>query len=341
MTNPSLRLDGLHHITAITADAPRNVDFYARVLGLRMVKKTVNFDQPDVYHLYYGDEHGHPGSILTFFEFPHAALGTAGDGMVHTIRWRVASAAALEFWAARLAAEGVPVTFPADGSLRFADPEGLANELVVADGPDTALVAQAEGIPPEHALQGFHGVRAYASSPDHSAPLLTALGLTADDAQTTWTATGANRHAVITYEQPPAGRGRPGAGTVHHVAWSAADDVELEAFRAQVAAGGAHPTPIIDRQYFHSVYFREPSGVLFELASRDIGFDYDEPAATLGSELKLPPQYESRREELIARLTPIVNPRQAEVAEGLAQSARLRSGELAQGARSPREGVAR
>jgi glyoxalase family protein len=313
MSNPSLRLEGLHHITAITADAPRNVDFYARVLGLRMVKKTVNFDQPDVYHLYYGDEHGKPGSILTFFEFPHAAAGTAGDGMVHTIQWRVASPAALEFWAARLAAEGVDVTFAADGAVRFADPEGLVSELVVADVPDAPLVADAAGIPAEHALQGFHGVRAYASAPDRSAPLLTALGLTADAGTSTWTAVGADRRATVIYEPPPAGRGRPGAGTIHHIAWSAADDFELQAFRAQASAGGAQPTPIIDRQYFHSVYFREPSGVLFELASRDIGFAYDEPAATLGSELKLPPQYENRREELTARLTPIVNPRQAEV----------------------------
>lgn len=315
MTQTSLRLEGLHHITAITADAPRNVDFYARVLGLRLVKKTVNFDQPDVYHLYYGDEQGHPGSILTFFEFPAAARGTAGDGMVHTIRWRVAAPAALDFWAARLAAEGVATTFADDGSLRFEDPEGLTSELVVATGvSDAALVAAAPDVPAEHALLGFHGVRAYASGPERSAGLLAGLGLAPEGTDgRSWTATGAERHATITYEPPPAGRGRSGAGTIHHVAWSAADDFELEAFRRLAGAGGVQPTPVIDRQYFHSVYFREPSGVLFELASRDIGFDVDEPAATLGSELKLPPQYESRREELGARLTPIVNPRQTEL----------------------------
>ncbi|MCW3038879.1 MAG: glyoxalase [Solirubrobacterales bacterium] len=313
MSATSLRLEGLHHITAMTADAPRNVDFYARLLGQRLVKKTVNFDAPDVYHLYYGDEHGKPGSILTFFEFPDAARGTAGDGMVHTIQWRVAAPAALDFWAARLAAEGVATSTAPDGSLRFADPEGLAHELVVAgDLADAPLVADAPDVPAEHALQGFHGVRAYASAPDRSAGLLRTLGLEPDADERTWTAHGADRRGVITYEDAPAGRGRPGAGTIHHVAWSAADDFELDAFRAQAAGAGARPTPIIDRQYFHSVYFREPSGILFELASRDIGFDVDEPAATLGSELKLPPQYEARRADLVTRLTPIVNPRQAE-----------------------------
>ncbi|WP_354701436.1 Putative ring-cleaving dioxygenase MhqA [Paraconexibacter sp. AEG42_29] len=314
MTPTSLTLEGLHHITAITADAPRNVDFYARVFGLRLVKKTVNFDQPDVYHLYYGDEHGKPGSILTFFEFPNAAGGTAGDGMVHTIQWRVASTAALEFWAARLAANEVATRFADDGSLRFDDPEGLTHELVVTgDIADTPLVAAADDIPAEHALQGFHGVRAYASRPQASADVLTHLGLTSDDG-TTWAAQGADRQGAITYEAPAGGRGRPGAGTIHHIAWSAADDFELDAFRKEAASGGAHPTGIIDRQYFHSVYFREPSGILFELASRDIGFDIDEPGATLGSELKLPPQYESRRATIAAQLTPIVNPRQAPVA---------------------------
>ncbi|UTI65978.1 VOC family protein [Paraconexibacter antarcticus] len=315
MTDTTLRLEGLHHITAITADAPANVDFYARLFGLRLVKKTVNFDAPDVYHLYYGDEQGTPGSILTFFEFPGAAVGRAGDGMVHTILWRVPSPASLEFWDARLDAEGVAHAFTADGALRFTDPEGLAHELVVTDVPDRPLVADASDIPAEHALQGFAGVRAYASAPERSAPLLQALGLTLEDASdaATWTAAGVARRATITYEPPLAGRGRPGAGTIHHIAWSVADDGELEAYRGNARAGGAQPTPIIDRQYFHSVYFREPSGVLFELASRDIGFDVDEPAETLGSELKLPPQYEARRAELVVRLTPIVNPRQAEV----------------------------
>jgi glyoxalase family protein len=303
-----MALEGLHHITAITGDAPANVDFYARLLGLRLVKKTVNFDQPDVYHLYFGDERGTPGSILTFFEFPGAARGQAGDGMVHTIRWRVASPDALAFWSARLGDAGV-ATEQADGALSFADPEGLRHELLAVEVGDAPLAAAAPDVPAEHALLGFHGVRAYASRPPQSAPLLQALGFAGDDAS--WTLRGAQRHAILDYDSPPAQRGVTSAGTVHHIAWSAADDAELEDYRARAVAAGARPTQIIDRQYFHSVYFREPSGVLFELASRDIGFEYDEPLESLGEALKLPPQYESSRAELERRLTPLTNPRAA------------------------------
>jgi glyoxalase family protein len=302
-----MALEGLHHITAITADAPRNVDFYARVLGLRLVKKTVNFDQPDVYHLYFGDERGHPGSILTFFEFPGAARGTAGDGMVHTIQWRVASEDALAFWEARLRDEGV-ATERAGDALAVADFEGLRHELLAVPVDDAPLAALAPDIPGEYALLGFHGVRAYASHPDASAPMLEALGFRADG-DGRWTLRGEQRHAILSYDEPPAGRGATSAGTVHHVAWSAADDAELEAVRANAMGAGARATQIIDRQYFHSVYFREPSGVLFELASRDIGFDYDEPVESLGEALKLPPQYEARREQLERALTPLTNPR--------------------------------
>ena len=293
-----MKLEGLHHVTAITGDAPRNVDFYSRVLGLRMVKKTVNFDAPDVYHLYFGDETGTPGSILTFFEFPGAGPGRAGDGMVHTVQWRVRDDAALDFWAQRIAG-----AVREDGLVRFADPEGLGHELVAVDVSDAPLVASHPDIPDEHALRGFHGIRAYASDPARSAELLRALGFDGDGAD--WRAAGAQRSGTLVYDAPPAAPGAPGAGTVHHVAWSAADDAELEAFRGRARQGGAHPTQIIDRQYFHSVYFREPSGVLFELASRDIGFDVDEPRETLGRELKLPPQHEHLRARLERTLTPL------------------------------------
>ena len=301
-----MALEGLHHVTAITGDAPRNVEFYARTLGLRLVKKTVNFDQPDVYHLYYGDEIGSPGSVLTFFEFPGAQPGAHGDGMVHTIQWRVASAEAIAFWKDRL---GAAVTASGPRSLAFADPEGLRHELIVVDVDDAPLPARAEDIPAEHALLGFHGVLAYAADPERSARLLERLGLVAGEPDTAWTARGGERHAQLRYEPAP-GRGVPGAGTVHHIAWSVADDAELEQFRGLARDGGAQPTPIIDRQYFHSVYFREPSGVLFELASRDVGFDVDEPRESLGSALKLPERYESRRASIEPTLTPIVNPRQ-------------------------------
>lgn len=302
-------LEGLHHVTAICADAPRNVDFYARVLGLRLVKKTVNFDQPDVYHLYYGDEVGTPGSILTFFEFPGAARGVAGNGMVHTIVWRASGPEALAFWAARLTDAGTVVSWDEGGLLRFADPEGLRHEIVPSDAGDPPLAAVALDVPAERRLLGFHGVRAYSGAPDRSAPLLQALGFAQRNAGGAWVAQGTTRHGVIHYDPPPAGHGMPGAGTVHHVAWSAADDAELAALRDVLRAHGAHPTPVIDRQYFHSVYFREPSGVLFELATRDIGFAVDEDARELGSHLKLPPQHEDRRAQLEGLLTPLPNPR--------------------------------
>ncbi len=314
--------EGLHHITAITADAPRNVEFYARTLGLRLVKKTVNFDQPDVYHLYYGDEVGAAGSILTFFELPGAQPGRHGDGMVHTIEWRVGSTESLAFWSDRLAAAGVEVSTPDGGGdapprrLAFADPEGLRHELVAVAVPDAPLVAHADDVPPKHALRGFEGVSAYAADQSRSTGLLERLGFVPGAAAGSWTARGEERHAHLLFEPSP-GRGVPGAGTIHHVAWSLADDAELEHFRALAVEGGAQPTPIIDRQYFHSVYFRMPGhtpqagpGVLFELASRDIGFDVDEPRESLGSALKLPAQYESQRERIERVLTPIVNPRQ-------------------------------
>src|SRR4051794_2710313 len=262
----AMPLEGLHHITAITGDAPANVDFYARVLGLRLVKKTVNFDAPDVYHLYFGDESGTPGSILTFFEFPGARRGRAGEGMVHRILWRVGSPPALDFLAERpgVAREG--------DSVRFAHPPGLEHELIVAEVPDAPLTATAPDIPSELALQGFHGVRAYAGRPDRSARLLTALGFADGELA------GGERRATYAYDEPPAEPGIQGAGTIHHVAWSAADDAELTAYRERAAEAGAHATPLIDRQYFPPASFPGPSGVLFELASRDIGLTYDEPA---------------------------------------------------------------
>jgi len=304
-----MRLQGLHHVTAITANAQANVDFYVGLLGLRMVKKTVNFDAPDVYHLYYGDDLGHPGSVLTFFEFPGAARGRAGDGAVHLLQWRVADDAALDFWARRLQDAGVDAV-RADGSLRFADGEGLTHELLTAQVIDPPLIARAPDIPPEHALRGFQGVRAYARDPSLSARLLVDLGFLApdDDDPSGWVLGGPDRTATLHYDTPPERVAVQGAGSVHHIAWAAANDDELLQGRHIATGDGRHATELIDRQYFHSVYFREPSGVLFELATLPPGFTVDEPAETLGEALKLPPQYESRRDELERRLTPIVNP---------------------------------
>jgi glyoxalase family protein len=304
-----MRLQGLHHITAITADAQANVDFYVGLLGLRMVKKTVNFDAPDVYHLYYGDERGHPGSVLTFFEFPGAARGRAGDGTVRLIQWRVADGAALDFWSRRLQQAGVSARRD-DGSVRFADPEGLAHELLAVDVPDEPLIALAADIPAELALRGFHGVRAYAHDPARSATLLRDLGFEGAGASSDpWLLGGETRRATLAYDEPPDPVAVQGAGSVHHVAWAAADDAELLEGRAVAVGDGRHATDVIDRQYFHSVYFREPSGVLFELATLPPGFTVDEPVETLGEALKLPPQYESRRAQLQRVLTPLHNPR--------------------------------
>ena len=302
-----MQLEGIHHVTAITGDAPRNVDFYARLLGLRLVKKTVNFDAPDVYHLYYGDDQGASGSILTFFEFPGAAPGRHGAGMIHTLRWRVAGGAALDFWAERLAVESVAAERDGD-ALRFEDPEGLRLELAAVSRPDAPLVAAAADIPAEHALLGFDGVRAYAADPGRSADLLEqALGFGAiGDGD--YEAAGEQRRASYSYDSPPADPGVQGAGSVHHIAWSSADDAEQMRWRERLSEHGAHPTPLIDRTYFHSIYFREPSGVLFELATRGPGFAVDEPADRLGETLALPPQHEHMRERLERTLTPLSNP---------------------------------
>jgi glyoxalase family protein len=303
-------LDGIHHVTCITGDAPGNVDFYARVLGLRLVKKTVNQDDPTVYHLFYADEAGSPGADITFFEYPGARRGRAGEGMVHTVTWRVSSADALSFWESRLAAEGVS-TRRADGRLRFADPEGLGLELAVVDTQDAPLPAEHPDIPSQVALQGFDGVRAFAADPERSRPLLEgALGF-APVGEATWDVRGPGRGGLFGYDDPPAsGPGVPGAGTVHHVAWSSTME-EHETWRERVRAAGMHPTPVIDRFWFRSVYFREPSGVLFELATQGPGFGVDEDPEHLGEKLILPPAFEHLRERVEAVLTPIESPRGA------------------------------
>jgi glyoxalase family protein len=303
-----MKLNGLHHITAITGNAQRNVDFYAGVMGLRLVKKSVNQDDPTVYHLFFGDEHAKPGLDLTFFEYPGAGPGRAGEGMIHRIVWRVGSEAALDFWSERLSANGVePVREGA--TLRFADPEGLEHELVVADVPDEPLTAEHPDVPAEHALQGFHAVRAYASNPERSRELLEE-GLGFESSGDGWEARGDERGGLY-FDEPPAERGIQGAGSVHHVAWYSSDE-EHEAWRQRVAEHGAHPTAVIDRHYFKSVYFREPSGVLFELATPSPGFTIDEPLETLGEKLSIPPRLEELRPQIEATVRPLENPRSAQ-----------------------------
>jgi glyoxalase family protein len=301
-----MRLEGIHHITAITADAPRNVDFYGRVLGLRLVKKTVNQDDPTVYHLFYADEKGSPGSDITFFEYPGARRGRAGAGMVHRVVWRVAGEEALDFWEQRLRDEGVDVRRD-DGTLRFEDPEGLGLELAVVETDDEPLSSEHPDIPNDLALQGFDGVRALARDP------LGSRGFLVDSLkfQTVegdeYEVRGEKRGSFFAYDRTDE-LGIGGAGTVHHVAWASPLD-EHEAWRDRAMAGGAMPTPVIDRFYFKSIYFREPSGVLFEIATLGPGFTSDEPLETLGERLSLPPDFEQYREQVERTLTPLPDPR--------------------------------
>jgi glyoxalase family protein len=303
-----VQLQGIHHVSSITGDAAGNVDFYVRVLGMRLVKKTVNQDDPSVYHLFYGDEVGSPGFDMTFFEYPGARPGRAGAGMVHTVAFRVAGAAALDFWTARLAEEGI-VGERIDGPpalLRFRDPEGLTLELIAEDVPDAPLLPVAHDIPAEHAIRGFAGVRAYTADPELSRPVLErVLGFTAQ-ADERWEVRGEERGGWIEYDAPPQERPVQGAGTVHHVAWATAPE-EQDAWQAHVAAAGLHATEVIDRYYFRAIYFREPSGVLFELATRGPGFTVDEPAETLGEHLALPPFLEDQRARIEQVLTPLPN----------------------------------
>ncbi len=294
-----MKLNGVHHVTCITADAPANVEFYAGELGLRMVKKTVNQDDPTVYHLFYADEDGSSGSDITFFEYPGAPKGRAGDGMVHTVSFRVGSEASLDFWEQRVGGQR------SDGSLVFEDPEGLQLELLVDDSGDQPLTANAPDIPEEHRIRGFAGVHAYAAHPERSEQLLLAL-----EFERGWEARGQTRGGFYRYDPPPEERGLQAAGTVHHVAWASPPD-EHEAWRQKVIEGGGQPTPVIDRFYFKSIYFREPSGVLFEIATIGPGFTADEPFETLGESLSLPPNYERYRDQVEKLLTPLPNPRRA------------------------------
>jgi len=299
------RLDGIHHISAITSDATQNLLFYEGVMGLRLVKKTVNQDNPSVYHLFYADEDGSPGADLTFFEYPGLVRGRAGAGMIHRIAMRVGSRGALEFWAKRLSAAGIESTLEGD-SLRFEDPEGLGLELAAQPTADQPLVAEHPEIPRQLALQGFAGVRAYSRSPEASRQFLSEpLGFASTGA-TSYESRGESRGSYYVYDEAPEARGLSGSGTVHHVAWSSTM-ADHEAWRDRVIEAGGSPTPVIDRFYFRSIYFREPSGVLFEIATKGPGFTSDEAKEHLGEKLSLPPDFEHLRGQVEANLTPLPN----------------------------------
>jgi len=301
------KLDGIHHISSITADAKGNVAFYAGVMGLRLVKKTVNQDDPTVYHLFYADENASAGADMTFFEYPGVARGRAGAGMIHRITFRVGSEKALDFWQRRLASAGIEAE-RAENRLLFEDPEGLGLELIVDKGSDAPLVAEHPEIPAELAVQGFAGVRAYSSGPERSRSLLEDVLGFSSTGPGEFESRGEKRGSFYIYDPAPDARGMSGAGTVHHVAWSSTLE-DHAAWREKVVAAGARPTPIIDRYYFRSLYFREPSGVLFEIATLGPGFTTDEPLEHLGERISLPPNFEHMREQVERTLTPLQNPR--------------------------------
>jgi glyoxalase family protein len=302
-----LKLEGINHVTAITGDAPLNVDFYTRVLGLRLVTKTVNQDDPTVYHLFYADEDASAGADMTFFEYPGAARGRAGAGMAYRVIWRVASTDALAFWADRLA--DLDVERSANGSsVRLADPEGLEHELRVDDVPDLPLRALHPDIPTEHALLGFAGVRAYSLREDASRALLVGSLGAVEAEGGALELRGASRGGTIAFDAPPGERALPGAGTIHHVAWGTTV-AEHPRWHERLRAAGIPTTPVIDRHFFHSIYFREPGGILYEIADDGPGFAHDVPVSELGRKVVLPPWLEPRREDIEARLTPLPDPR--------------------------------
>jgi glyoxalase family protein len=330
----SIQTPGIHHVTAIASDPQANVDFYTDVLGLRLVKRTVNFDDTQTYHLYYGDEVGTPGTILTFFPFAGGQPGHVGRGQTSATAF-VIPEGSVEFWVDRLESEGLAVEEPTErfgGEARstsdsasgqrpraetvvpFEDRDGQPLELVTgesdvdpwADGP----------IPAEHAIRGFHGVTLDSLNPDATGGLLDAMGyerVGTEGDRTRYEADGERATVVDVLDRPDGERGRQGAGTVHHVAFRTPDAETQTAWREELIEQGQRVTERKDRQYFESIYFREAGGVLFEIATDPPGFTRDESVAELGSELKLPPWLESDREAIESRLADIDATAPAEV----------------------------
>ncbi len=307
---------GIHHVTAIAADPQRNLDFYAGLLGLRFVKRTVNFDDPSTYHFYFGDERGSPGTILTFFPWPGARRGKVGAGQVGATAFAV-PVGSLDFWRDRLRGYGVrPVE---EGSrfgeavISFEDPDGLRLELIAAAWAGSVAGWQDGPVPAGMAVRGFHSVTLWERNSAPTATVLTGpLGFEpagSEGMRYRFAAMAPGIGGAVDLLVVPAElTGSSGAGTVHHVAWRAADDAGQLALRTAVLQHGLQPTPVIDRNYFHSIYFREPGGVLFEIATDNPGFAIDEPAAHLGEKLMLPEQYQGDRAALEAILPPLAVP---------------------------------
>lgn len=297
-------IPGIHHITAISGPPQENVDFYTRTLGQRLVKKTVNFDAPDTYHLYYGDRAGRPGTILTFFPFADAGPGRAGPGMAQGFAYAVPDLDAV-------------MEDLADRAIDFKGiEERFGARLITLRDADNAPVDLIEvpGAPDRH---GFHSVTLWARDPEPTAQLLTdvfgyrAAGEERQGATTRWRFVapgGAEASVVDVIRVENAAPGRPGAGTIHHVAFRARSDDEQRGWQERLAAAGHPTTPVIDRQYFNAIYFREPGGVLFEIATDPPGFAVDEPVESLGHALKLPPKYEGMRDRIERVLPPLKVP---------------------------------
>ena len=299
-----MRSAGIHHITAIAGDPQRNLDFYTEALRLRLVKRTVNFDDPGSYHFYFGDNIGTPGTIMTFFPWPGARRGARGSGQVTTVSFAVPRNS-MAFWKERLRAthviaEEIEGRFGSN-ALRFLDPDGLQLELVASANEESSS---------ERAIRGFAAPTLEVRNPEKTEKLLTEiLGfefVAEENNRRRFRGSGSNASAEIDLVSSEAGFGQIAAGTVHHIAFRAADDDEQLKVREQLAARGLNVTPVIDRQYFHSIYFREPNGILFEIATDGPGFLIDEPADALGETLKLPPIYESKRNE-IERVLPTIH----------------------------------
>ncbi|MBV9880835.1 MAG: ring-cleaving dioxygenase [Gemmatirosa sp.] len=311
-------VSGIHHVTAICGDPQRNLDFYAGLLGMRLVKRTVNYDDPHTYHFYYGDGDGTPGSIVTFFPWPGRHAGRVGTKQIAVTSIAVPPGA-LGFWVERLIRHGVPFQGPTkrvvgrdvERVLSLRDPDGMMVELVGHDGAAARPAWDgAPNVPAEHATRGLHSVTLWV---EHHEPtervLVDTLGLraVAEEEGTRRYAAGDGGPGTLVNVRAVGGflDGLGGVGTVHHVAFRAGDDATELALRQQVVADGLHPTPVLDRSYFHSVYFEEPGGVLFELATDGPGFATDEPRERLGTSLQLPARYEPMRAELEAALPEI------------------------------------
>jgi glyoxalase family protein len=303
---------GLHHVTAIASDPQQNLDFYTEVLGLRFVKKTVNFDDPGTYHFYFGDDAGSPGTILTFFPWPNASRGLAGVGEVTRTAFSV-PLSSIDYWKQWLSGFNVLVEHTGkrfeEEVLTFPDPDGMVIEIVGHADAGAANAPRFASVPPEHAIRGFFGVTLYEKAPEQTAAILNVMGfrkIAEEGNRLRFAAEGnALGNHIDLLIDADAGYGRSGAGSVHHIAFRAKDDAAQREWREEIAKH-LDVTQILDRTYFHSIYFREPGGVLFELATDPPGFALDEPIESLGEELRIPEWLEAKRTLIERRLTPIV-----------------------------------